>query len=208
MIVVLALGVDAGWQKHRDGGWEYIIQIEPYLLDSLQAQPQEIVSEVPPFLRNVRVYRIRIGDDELPRKMPDESPVGEPSPPADAPPQSPDSRPPGPNENERALAANVQPVAPPAEHPLAEAQRQVVGFRNATAAAEVATSAGGSINSPLLANVQKAALPLFQARPWLIPLVIGLLLLSLAGNAFLAWIAWGQRLRFRASLRRLSRPAA
>lgn len=70
LILCAGVGVDAGWQRLADGGYEYIIQIEPHMLDSLNQQKHDIVSEVPPFLRDIRSYRIRVGDEELPRDAP------------------------------------------------------------------------------------------------------------------------------------------
>ncbi len=57
---------DFGWQTNSAGEVEYIVQIEPDLLDSLR-QGEEIVSEIPPELHGVRRVRIRVGDGPLPR---------------------------------------------------------------------------------------------------------------------------------------------
>ena len=64
---VSIVGIDVGWQPLDDGGLEYIIQIEPEMLDSLR-DGLEIVSEVPPSLGPVRTYRIRVGKGQLPRQ--------------------------------------------------------------------------------------------------------------------------------------------
>lgn len=64
------LGIDAGWQSLPDGGVEYIIQIEPDIVESMTKDKREIVSEIPNFLKNVRSYRIRIGQEKLPHDIP------------------------------------------------------------------------------------------------------------------------------------------
>ena len=66
-LVTLTLGMDAGWRQLPDGGMEYIIQIEPHVLEALRGG-EEIESDIPPALRGVRRYRIRVGTDELPRE--------------------------------------------------------------------------------------------------------------------------------------------
>ncbi len=68
-----ALGVDVGWRPLDDGGFEYIIQIEPELLDSLR-DGQDILSQLPPGLLDVRRYRITVGTGPVPR-------IGEPEKP-------------------------------------------------------------------------------------------------------------------------------
>ena len=64
MLIGLAtLGVETGWQPVGDGDLEYIIQIEPPLLDALQSG-QSITSEIPADLRGVRRYKIIVGECE------------------------------------------------------------------------------------------------------------------------------------------------
>src|SRR5487761_1554116 len=59
------MGVDYGWQPVAGGGIEYIIQIEPELLDSLKSG-HDIFSDLPTSVRNVRSYRITVGAGRLP----------------------------------------------------------------------------------------------------------------------------------------------
>jgi hypothetical protein len=66
LLAAAAIGLDYGWQPLDDGGFEYIIQIEPELLDSLQAG-EALRSDLPPFLRDVRSYRIQVGRGQVPR---------------------------------------------------------------------------------------------------------------------------------------------
>lgn len=67
LMAATAVSVDVGWHTTANGGFEYIIQIEPELLDSLKAGT-DVFSELPPFLRGVRSYRITIGNAELPHE--------------------------------------------------------------------------------------------------------------------------------------------
>jgi hypothetical protein len=78
------LAVDIGWQPYPDGGLEYIIQIEPHMLESLKAG-EDIQSVIPPNLGRVRAFRITVGSDFVPREtVPDNeftSEAAAPSPP-------------------------------------------------------------------------------------------------------------------------------
>lgn len=67
LLAATALGVDYGWQPNPGGGFEYIIQIEPELLDALRAG-EALRSDLPPFMRDVRAYRIQVGRGEVPRE--------------------------------------------------------------------------------------------------------------------------------------------
>lgn len=66
LLTMAVVGIDYGWQPTRDGQLEYIIQIEPNLLDSLK-NGQDIVSEIRPEARNVRRFRIHVGTGTVPR---------------------------------------------------------------------------------------------------------------------------------------------
>jgi len=66
LLAAAVVGVDYGWQPRAGGGFEYIIQIEPEMLDSL-SNGEDIVSDLPPYLRGVRSYRITVGSGEVPR---------------------------------------------------------------------------------------------------------------------------------------------
>ena len=64
------LGIDVGWQPTPDGGVEYIIQIPPQAIESLRAG-EAIESDVPPeVLREMRTFRIVVGNKTLPRTLP------------------------------------------------------------------------------------------------------------------------------------------
>jgi hypothetical protein len=93
-LATVVVGIDAGWQPLDDGGIEYLIQIEPQLLDALRSgETADLLrSEIPSHVRDVRAFRISVGNGELPRRLPTlkpEIPATEPlalDPPADVKP--------------------------------------------------------------------------------------------------------------------------
>jgi hypothetical protein len=62
-----ALGVDFGWERQPDNSIEYIVQIEPEAIDQMKTGT-ELISSLPPALRNIRNYRIRVGRERLPNQ--------------------------------------------------------------------------------------------------------------------------------------------
>ncbi len=66
-LAMTTLGVDVGWRPLPDGGMEYIIQIEPHMIDLL-VKGEDILGDFPPNLMGVPSYRITVGTDELPRE--------------------------------------------------------------------------------------------------------------------------------------------
>ena len=66
LVAAAATGGDVGWQPLAGGGYEYIIQIEPQALAAME-QGRDLVSDLPPQLRDVRRYRITIGTGPVPR---------------------------------------------------------------------------------------------------------------------------------------------
>ena len=68
LLVTATLGVDFGWKALPNDEVEYIIQIEPALLESLE-NGEPIASELMPEVRgNVRRFRVQIGNAPLPRE--------------------------------------------------------------------------------------------------------------------------------------------
>ena len=60
-----ALGVDYGWQPIAGGGIEYVIQIEPQMLEALK-RGEDLSSALPAGAQNIRRYRIVVGEEQLP----------------------------------------------------------------------------------------------------------------------------------------------
>ncbi|HUY92831.1 MAG TPA: hypothetical protein VMV10_29090 [Pirellulales bacterium] len=61
----VALGVDYGWQPIAGGGIEYVIQIEPQMLEALK-RGEDLSSALPAGAQNIRRYRIVVGEEQLP----------------------------------------------------------------------------------------------------------------------------------------------
>lgn len=95
LMAVALVGVDVGWQRLPDGGLEYIIQVEPQMLQSLRPGEDIARSFVPKHLQGVRAYRITVGTGPVPR---DEIPA-EPVTPAAEPPVAAAAPTPGPTRS-------------------------------------------------------------------------------------------------------------
>jgi hypothetical protein len=117
LCLAVAFGVDAGWRRLPEGGFEYVIQIEPETLDALKAG-EDIFSDVPPGVRDVRSYRITVGTGELVREGELEGAPSTPDSPESQPPEShpPESRSPESQPPESQSPAEAQPP-PEAERP-------------------------------------------------------------------------------------------
>ena len=66
---VATLGSDYGWQPLAGGGVEYIIQIDPHIVDRLK-EGIDITSDVPAEVKDIRSCRFTVGSGELPRINP------------------------------------------------------------------------------------------------------------------------------------------
>jgi hypothetical protein len=72
LLYLVAAGVNYGWQptENADGGYEYIIQVEPELLDMLASgESVPIESNVPPEVAPIRKVRVVVGRGVLPREI-------------------------------------------------------------------------------------------------------------------------------------------
>lgn len=233
LLAAASIGVDFGWQPIAGGGVEYIIQIEPELLESLASGRADIVSEIPTFLRGVRSYRITVGTGPLPHH-------GEPPPVADASDQ--DAGMPGPEKDPFAGAVDgqdgtslrqpgkrhgkrgeVNPAAyeeddaagpeltgagteKPSPKSGSSTSRHTDGNRTNGQASDHPAAEGDSEPSPSDSNVQPAGAPdTSGSRPWL-PLGLALVALcaSLAGNAYQGWVTLSLRQRYLLLLARSS----
>ncbi len=67
LVAATVVAIDVGWQPLPDGGFEYIIQLEPQTLESLK-DGQDLSSQLPPSLQGVRTYRITVGNNPLPHE--------------------------------------------------------------------------------------------------------------------------------------------
>jgi hypothetical protein len=74
LLAASTMGVDYGWQRTADGQWEYIVQVEPALLQNL-AEGESIVSTMPAEMDGVRRVVLKVGTEALPReRMPEVRP--------------------------------------------------------------------------------------------------------------------------------------
>lgn len=198
LLAAAATAVDYGWQPLAGGGFEYIIQIEPEVLDAL-LKGQEIASDLPPDLRGIRSYRVRVGSGDVPR-------VGQP--PAPAAPVETVAEPTGPligpaNESiangitastTESQAILQQAVPKPALSTFdaettaeAAAIEQTVGFAGDRSASNM--DEGASL-SPRAATSSNGG-----SDPWWTTMIA--LTASLAANGYLAWITLTQRQKYR-----------
>ncbi len=210
-VTAVLLGIDAGWRPLPGGGVEYLIQIEPHVLATLESGTP-IQSDIPPQVKDVRAYRITVGKEQLPRELPvpDNDSSGETKPTAGNPPADPwlppfstprikPGFPDGPLLLPGASSAGSPPVPnilspDPTGKPIAERQAVYVAPADTTPE-PVSESAFDSPSDfgPLQDE---------RAKPWPVLTVTLLgLFASLGGNAFLLWVAVGLRNRCRALLK-------
>lgn len=240
------VGVDFGWQPVAGGGIEYIIQIEPNMLERLK-DGQDIFSDLPPRTRNIRGYRITVGTARLPHQgQPPPLDGGEPeSAPTtrSAGPQTahlaPDEAPlidgplPGPvlapalaydprTTDRKRRSSEPTPLAEP--HAAKRLEMRPTGF-DQEATTPVARKGGTPPHkTEAKAKPDAKANPDANAKPGATQpvhdagdekttqptrpsfTVLGLFA-SLGGNAFLLWVAAGQRSRYRALARLVRAPS-
>jgi hypothetical protein len=196
-IVAVLLGVDAGWQPLPEGGMEYIIQIEPQLLETLKSG-EPIQSDVPSYVKDVRAYRIVVGTAKLPRQLPPqveglgargegrgargEEPVHQSSIINHQSSMEPGAEPPG---------------TPNLFQPPPESQR--IGARQAGYLEKPSAASKGESKSPSEQQSEREeSPPEATAKPWT-PLIVALFTLfgSLGANFYLGWITWNTRSRYR-----------
>jgi len=181
-LAVALFGIDAGWQPLPEGGSEYIIQIEPHMLERLR-EGEAIQSDILPEARGVRSFRVIVGTDELPReKIPVPSKHEKP---VTTPPELSTSSP----SDLFPIPAPTSPDLPrafPSTTPSRPLSAEPAVFEQETNVSE--KQSGKEVSSE-------------QSKPWL-------LFWAVAGTAFgffaafiyLLWIHWETRNRYRALL--------
>ena len=190
LLAIAASGVVAGRAELPGGGFEYVIQIEPQLLDS---QPGGVLvsSDVPPGLRGARRYRVIVGEGPLPvgvtaiADLPAEQLVL-------APPQPPTT----PTPPSDPLAVNPLPLddgkAQPTEFRQPDdAEPLHVGRPELPAEPPSQTDVS---NEPQEESKS-------EPKPWTVLVLTMLgLFVSLGGNVYLGWNFLGLRKRHRAMI--------
>ncbi len=179
------LGVDYGWRPAEGGGLEYIIQIEPEMLEDFSLG-YDVFSDVPAEVRGkIRSYRITVGKERPPRiNLPEAEPG---PPPENAIPETPDAEihPPVP---EPAVAESPPSLPPqtfdpdPGSQPIGE---RTVGYT----AASPSDHPVPKLEPETAAELDPSSNDSPPDRPWgtLIVVVFGLFG-SLAANVYLGWI--------------------
>jgi len=195
LIAAASLGIDAGWQPLPEGGLEYIVQIEPQMLETMSsALIEDNVSDIPPdLMSSVRKIRITFGTQALPREG-----LAEPAPTAASPPTA--VPPP-------ASQADTAPELDPANEPPAQPT-----FRpEPNALAGMTTAEHAVFNRPISdgtgpdgADAGQTAGPSSESKPWL-PLLAALAVAtgSFFGMLYFAWIAYDYRSRYREAMHKL-----
>jgi len=215
-LLTAALGYDVGWQPLPDGGMEYIIQIEPHVLEMLKSGEQ-IVSDIPPNLRGVRSYRITVGTEKLPREgelpEPEASPSREvrmPSPTGFVPPlPSPvmEARPAMTGGNRFDFRASEIPatLAPPVDtRPLTDLGEKAAAFVSQQPAEPEPVDRQEGQEEEGTAQKEGESEEVEPRKPWL-PLSMALagMFGSLGGMFYVGWVAWDYRRQYHALLARV-----
>ena len=190
-VVVVALGIDVGWQPLPDGGMEYVVQLEPQTVELLRTGV-EIPSDIPANLKNLRRLRITVGNASLVRKMPAEALSGPAFP----------ALPGGPlprlSPQQRASHLFLDSLFPP-YHP--------VSVRPPRARPEARTEVRPRTEAARLLEEMRpkraGSTPLAEQPPVSWSLTVGALIGAVAAAVFLAWIAWEYRIRYRRLLSQL-----
>ena len=180
MLAMAASGVVAGRRDLPGGGFEYVIQIEPQLLDS---QPGGVLvsSDIPPGLRGARRCRVIVGEGPLP--------VGVTAL-ADLP------------EEQLVLAPAKSVDPPPVDDGKAEAEP--VEFRQPTGVKPLPVARPESDDEPETsadASDEQQQESENESKPWTVLVLTMLgLFVSIGGNVYLGWNFLGLRKRYRAMM--------
>jgi hypothetical protein len=192
LVAAAAMGIDTGYQPSADGGLEYIIQIEPQLIESLK-NGEDFVSDIPLTLRGVHHYRITFGNKKLPKL--DGS--------AEKPPALDSAAPKSAASEASKEAGGRETPSTFATEPDAKSMERTVNHvakpENAETGSKTPEKEGLDPSSDLArkrANADELA-----DRPWL-PLALALMLFgSLGANIYLVWVTASTKSRYRKLVR-------
>jgi hypothetical protein len=216
-VAAVLVGIDVGWRPLPEGGVEYLIQIEPELLETLESG-SAVESDIPPSVTGVRAYRITVGAGELPRELPE--PEAQPFEPG-ANPDAPEAQPGAAGASR--LPGDLSGVLPPLDRGALEpaekepsrlgASSPLSGFPLpphrlepdpgsqpiATQTAALVDQAETEPTPDTKPKTGQKTSPKETAKPWMpFTLVLFGLFASLGGNVFLGWVAYESRSRYRA----------
>ena len=178
MLAMAASGVVTGRAELPGGGFEYVIQIEPQLLDS---QPGGVLvsSDIPPGLRGARRCRVIVGEGPLP--------VGVTAL-ADLP-------------EEQLVLAPAKSVDPP---PVDDGKAEPAEFRQPVGVEPLPVTKpelDDEPETPADASDEQQQESENESKPWtVLVLTILVLFVSIGGNVYLGWNFLGLRKRYRAMI--------
>ncbi len=210
LLVATLLGAEArreievGWQPLPDGGLQYLIQIDPQMVEILRAG-FAAESDIHPNVKDVRSFRISIGTGRLPRQDPPLRSAG-PLPTTAARPGGFTPAESGPGEKLPWSLPGGRPTSAPAEAPAKLPpnldSKPVPGKRPESPAPFGKANAATFEQAIGDKGVEKADEPP-SPRPWTaLTLTLAGLFGSLGGNVYLGWLFLETRRRYHALLRR------
>lgn len=203
------LGLDVGWRPLSGGGVEYIVQIAPHELEVFKQNGIE--GDVPPQLRDIRVYRVVVGNDILPRQDPPKQTPASPKP--SGSPSWPDtaSNPPAQTKSAYNPFASLSSLV--SRYPFGQATSDSTKAVQPKESPRSKTAGLDRWSGDTQSKVERPAsrepaketkeLPKETPKPWLpFTLVVLALFGSLGGNMYMGWITWETRARYHALVRR------
>jgi hypothetical protein len=208
------MGLDVGWSALPGGGVEYIIQIAPHELEVFK-QDKSIEGDIPSHLRDIRAYRIVVGNNVLPRQDPPKaSPAAAATAKTPTSPAWPDNNSTSPSGQSKGKTAAYNPFAalippwdkyPVGQSPSDPSKRP--GEPESAAAKKTNVDSKTEDKSPKVERLPSRE-PSREAPketpkssgPFTIVMVV--LLGSLGGNLYMGWITWETRARYHALVRR------
>jgi hypothetical protein len=206
------VGLTAGSRALPGGGVEYIIQLTPHELE-LFKQDKVIEGEIPPEVKDIRSYRIQVGDRLLPQETAKTPPTPPARPATREPAKAPPAKPTSTTYNPFAALTSLAERNPFSQGPSASRSSSAEDARRAgeklfgakaTATEHKPDDKKGEEKRPddKTAKTQHPASK-EPAKPWApFTVALGTLVVSLGCNLYLGWITWETRKRFRALLRR------
>lgn len=219
--------VEAGWEQAKEGGWVYIIRLDPQYAATLSLMRQAVDCDVPAQMKDIRRIQIRIGGNEklarpdLPRDTATALVAAEMVPvvpsrptarPAETPPiggfQPPQRAPQGglglPGGRPVAATDAPRPIqADPGLKPVPtspDVPEQPLTFKTTQQqhlASRPALSGSPSAEEPKKDSTAEAN------HPWMpLTLALGFLVASLSANLYLGWLYVDARNRYQTLLRK------
>jgi hypothetical protein len=193
---------------------EYIIQIAPHELDIFK-QEKVIWSDVKPELKDIRRYKIQIGNEVLPQETPKTPSTPKTLPTMPEPAKGLPAKPRTPTYNPFPALTSLAERYPFSHGPSAPQGSSAPPGSSAESGRRAGERLFGGAKTPTTVRkadekkaddkTAKTEHPVSKepAKPWLPFTVTAVaLVFSLGGNLYLGWITWETRQRFRALLRR------